>query len=265
MLEKMIEFFVSGFYFPGITSTRLLLGIGLGLAFGAFWLSGYCPPLFRKYWLWLVLAGSAILSWVAVSFIQIPLQGWASLAMNQFWGQEILMRWILLAGIPSVLLSGLVQEGSKLVPVVIWWYRQNRDMTPQMGLAVGAIAGAGLGIFEAVWVHNTIFSAGWSLAAVQTGGLVALAPFWERFFTVALHIGMSGLAGFGLARGRGWQFYLLASFVHSFANYAAVLFQSKIITVVQVEVFVAVVAVLLTIGVLWLRWKQSEEGIDSIP
>jgi uncharacterized membrane protein YhfC len=138
-------------------------------------------------------------------------------------------------------------------------------MTPQMGLAVGAIAGAGLGIFEAVWVHNTIFSAGWSLAAVQTGGLVALAPFWERFFTVALHIGMSGLAGFGLARGRGWQFYLLASFVHSFANYAAVLFQSKIITVVQVEVFVAVVAVLLTIGVLWLRWKQSEEGIDSIP
>ncbi|MFC1970753.1 MFS transporter [Chloroflexota bacterium] len=35
MLEKMIEFFVSGFYFPGITLTGLLLGIGLGIAFGA--------------------------------------------------------------------------------------------------------------------------------------------------------------------------------------------------------------------------------------
>ncbi|MFC2042107.1 hypothetical protein ACFLTV_01205, partial [Chloroflexota bacterium] len=62
MLEKMIEFFVSGFYFPGITLTGLLLGIGLGIAFGAIWLAGYWPPLFRKYWLWLVMAGSAILS-----------------------------------------------------------------------------------------------------------------------------------------------------------------------------------------------------------
>ncbi|MFC2069019.1 hypothetical protein ACFLTP_08475 [Chloroflexota bacterium] len=262
MLEKMIEFFVSGFYFPGISFTGLLLGIGLGIIFGGVWLVGYWLPLFRKPWLWVVMAASAILSWVAVAFIQIPLQVWAGQAMGQFWSQEILMRWILLAGLPSVLLSGLVQEGSKLVPVVIWWFRKDKDIAPKLGLAIGAVAGAGLGIFEAVWVHNTVFNAGWSWVAVQTGGLVALAPFWERFFTVALHIGMSGLAGYGLAKGWGWQFYLLASFVHAFANYSAVLFQLNYITIVQVEVFAAVVAVLLTIGVLWLRWRQSEEMID---
>ena len=111
MLEKMVDFFVSGFYFPGISLTGLLLWIGLGILFGAAWLVGYWLPLFRKPWLWIVMATSAVLSWVAVAFIQIPLQIWVGQAMNQFWSQEILMRWILLAGIPSVLLSGLVQEG----------------------------------------------------------------------------------------------------------------------------------------------------------
>ena len=142
------------------------------------------------------------------------------------------MRWILLFGIPAVLYSGLVQEGAKLVPVVVWWHRADRIIDPKMGLIIGAIAGAGLGVFETVWVHNTVLASGWNWAAVQTGGFVALAPFWERFWTVALHIGMSRLSGYGLARGWGWQYYLLASFIHAFANYAAVMFQSGFITVV---------------------------------
>ena len=74
MLGRMIEFFVSGFYFPGISFTELLLGICLGIAFGVIWLASYWLPLFRKPWLWAVMATSVVLSWVAVSFIQIPLQ-----------------------------------------------------------------------------------------------------------------------------------------------------------------------------------------------
>ena len=259
MLEKMIEFFVSGFYFQGITWTALLVGIGLGIVFGAIWLAGYWPPLFRKPWLWVVMATSAFLPWAAVAFIQIPLQVWTGQAMNQVWGQEAVMRWIPLAGIPAVLYSGLVQEGAKLVPVVVWWHRAERMISPKMGLLIGAVAGVGFGVFEAVWAHNTVLAAGWNWSAIQAGGLIALAPFWERLWTVALHIGMSGLAGYGLARGWGWQFYLLASFVHAFNNYAAVMFQSGIITIVQVEIYAAAVAGLLTIGVLWLRWKKSDE------
>ena len=46
---------------------------------------------------------------------------------------------ILLFGIPQILLSGLVQEGAKLVPVVLYWRREGRSLDPKLGLAVGAV------------------------------------------------------------------------------------------------------------------------------
>ena len=251
MLEQLVGFFVSWFANPSI------VGIGLAIVFGAIWLAGYWPPLFKKHWLWAVLVSSAILSLAAVSFIQIPLQFWVGQALNRFWSEEILLSWLLLAGIPQILLSGLVQEGSKLVPVVIYWWRSGKNIDPKLGLAIGAVAGAGLGVFEAVWVHNNIFASGWSWEAVQTGGLMALAGFWERFFAVAFHIAVSALAGWGLAKGWGWQFYLLASFLHGLLNYSVALLQSGLLTVVHLEIYAAVVAVLVTGGALWLRWRKE--------
>jgi len=293
MLEQIVDFFVSGFVYPGISWTSLLLGIGLAVAFGAVWFIPYWTPILKKPWAWVVLAAvwfipywtpilkkpwawvvlaaGAVLTWAAVAFIQIPLQFWTGQALNYFWSQEVLMRWLLLAAVPGILLSGLVQEGSKLVPVVVYWWRKGRSIDPKLGLAIGAVAGMGFGIFEAQWVHNTMFAAGWSWEAVQTGGLVALAPFWERFFTVAAHIAFSALAGYGLARGWGWQFYLLASFLHGCLNYSVVLLQSGIFTIVHVEIFAAVVAVVVTAGALWLRWRkpmvlgevEAESGSDA--
>jgi len=250
MIEQMVNFFVSGFANPSI------LGIGLGLVFGAIWFAPYWTPILKKPWAWAVLVSSALLSWAAVSFIQIPLQVWAGQALNHFWSQEVLIGWLLLAGIPAILLSGLVQEGSKLVPVVVYWWRKGRNIDPKLGLAIGAVAGAGLGIFEAQWAHNTIFAAGWSWETVQTSGIVALAPFWERFFAVAFHIAASALAGYGLARAWGWQFYLLAAFLHASLNYSVILLQSGVFTVVQLEIYAAVWAVLVTGGALWLRWRK---------
>lgn len=262
MLEQMIKFFVSGFVYPNIAWTALLLGIGLGIVFGAIWLASYWPPLFKKGWLWAVLAISPILSWAAVAFIQIPLQFFTGQALGHFWSQEIIMHWLLLAGIPQILLSGLVQEGSKLVPVVFYWWRHGRTINPKLGLAFGAVAGAGLGVFEAVWVHNTVFASGWGWQAVQTSGLLALAPFWERFFTVGFHIAVSALAGYGLFKGLGWQFYLVASFLHGLLNYSAVLRMSGVMAVSQLEIYVAVVAAVVTAIVLWLRWRKAEEMMD---
>jgi len=259
----MVGFFVSGFVYPGILWNQVLLGIGLALVFGAVWFIPYWTPILKKPWAWAVLAAGAFLSWAAVAFIQIPLQLWAGQALDYFWSREVLMSWLLLAGIPGILLSGLVQEGSKLVPVVIYWWRKGRSIDPKMGLAIGAVAGLGLGIFEAVWVHNFIFASGWSWEAVQTGGLLALAGFWERFFTVAAHVAFSALAGWGLAKGWGWQFYLIASFTHAFLNYGAILFHSGLFTVVHVEIYVAVVAALVTAGALWLRWRKTVELAES--
>jgi RsiW-degrading membrane proteinase PrsW (M82 family) len=259
MLEYMLDFFNSWFYVPGLTWQLLLLGIALAFAFGAAWFVPYWTPILKKPWAWAILVGSALLTLLAVTFVQIPLQWWASQALGHFWSQETLLDWLLLAGIPTILLSGLVQEGSKLVPVVFYWWRKGRNITPRMGLIIGAVAGLGFGVFEAVWVHNIILASGWSWAAVQTGGVIALAGFWERFFAVAFHIAASALAGYGLAKGWGWQFYLIAAGLHALLNYSVVLLSLGVFGTVGIEVYAAVVASLVAAFVLWLRWRRMAE------
>jgi RsiW-degrading membrane proteinase PrsW (M82 family) len=261
MVDYMVTFFESFFQNPSAW------GIGLAIAFGAVWLACYWPPLFKKPWLWAVLVSSAFLTLAAISFIQIPLQIWAGQALVHFWNQETLMRWILLAAIPQILLPGLVQEGAKLVPVVVHWWHSGKSLDPKLGLAIGAVAGAGFAIFEAQWAHSQIFASGWTWAAVQTYGFWALAGFWERFFTVAAHIAFSALAGYGLARGRGWQFYLIASILHGLLNYSVVLLQAGLLSGVYVEIYIAGIAVLVTVWALWLRWRKetatTEPAISS--
>ena len=114
MLEYISDFFVSWFVYPGLPWNMLLIGIGLAIVFGAVWLICHWPPLFKNHWLWAVLVGSAILSLVAVSFVQIPLQTLAGDILVHFWSQAVLMNWLLLAGIPQVLLSGLVKSFFRL-------------------------------------------------------------------------------------------------------------------------------------------------------
>ena len=84
-------------------------------------------------------------------------------------------------------------------------------------------------------------------------------PFWERFSAVAFHIAVSAIAGYGLAKGWGWQFYLIASFSHAILNYGVALLQSGLLTVVQMEIYASVIALVITGVALWLRWKESEE------
>jgi RsiW-degrading membrane proteinase PrsW (M82 family) len=263
MVQQMIGFFISGFYFPGITWGGLALGIGLSLAFGALWLAAYWPPLGRIPWWWAVALASAILCWTAIALVQIPLQGVAGAAITRLWDQQAIQRWILLAALPQILLSGLVQEAAKLLPVLYTWRRGARHLEPREGLLLGAIAGAGFAILEAAWVHNTVFAQGWNWSLVQQHGLLALSPFFERFFTVPLHIGLSALTGYGLAKGSGWLFYVLAALVHAAANYGAVLYQLQWLGVAQVEAYGALVSLLLTAALLWLRWRRLRPPLPA--
>lgn len=251
MLEFARGFFLSFFANPSA------LGVGLALYFGAIWLIPYWPPLFRNPYLWLIAVVSAFLTLAAASFIQIPLQALVGQGLARFWSQEVLMDRILLFGIPQILLSGLVQEGAKLVPVVIYWRRREKNLAPKLGLAIGAVAGAAFGIFEAQWVHNTYFATVNLWEVLPTGGLMALAPFWERFFVVAAHTAFSALAGYGLAKGKGWQFYLIASGLHALLNYSAVLLRAGVFTAVQLEIYAASLASAVTGVALWLRWRRE--------
>lgn len=257
MLDQMIQFFTSAFVFPGLGWTSILIAIAIGIAFGTAWLAPYRPPVTAKHGLWGVLAASAFLTWAAIAFIQIPLQQWTGRALLHFWDQSTLMKWLLLAGIPQILLSGIVQEAAKLVPVVVYWWRSQWNFTPKFGLIAGAVSGAGFGVFEAVWVHNTIFASGWTMNSVETYGFMALLGFVERFLAVGFHIGVSALAGYGLARRLGWQFYLIAALSHGATNYSVILLQAGLLTAVQVEVYVAVIAVAVTAVALWIRRRQA--------
>jgi hypothetical protein len=126
-------------------------------------------------------------------------------------------------------------------------------------MLIGAVAGAGFGMLEAQWIFNSAFSMGWSWQLVQTQGFMALLPFIERFFVIAFHIAASAFAGYGLARGFGWQYYLLASLFHIILNYSVLLLNVKIFNVVQIEVFTAIWSLLITALVLWLRWRKPDK------
>jgi RsiW-degrading membrane proteinase PrsW (M82 family) len=262
-MVDLLDFFVSGFIYPSITWVQLLAGIGLGLIFGAVWYAAYWTPILGRPCPWAVLAGSAFLSWTALVFIQMPLQAWTGQVMSYFWSQDMILRRLMIAGIPIILLSGLVQEGSKLLPVVIYWWRKGRNIDPGLGLALGAVAGLGFGVFEAVWVHNSVFISGWSWESAGVyGGLLAMLPFLERFFTVAFHTAASAIAGWGLARGWGWQFYLIASLAHAVMNYSVILFQTGVLDQIQIEIIVAVFSLMVTAAALWLRYRKQKKQPD---
>ena len=263
MLHQMVNFFTSAFNFPGTNWKLILLAIALGFVFGAVWLTPYRPPLAKKPWLWIVAVASTVITWTAIAFIQIPLQNWTGQALVHFWNVRVLTQWLLLAGIPQILLSGLVQEASKLAPVFFYWWRNKNNFTPQFGLIAGAVSGAGFGVFEAIWVNNQIFASGWSWVLVGTNGFTALLGFWERFFTVAFHISASSLAGYGLAKRQGWQFYLIAAFLHFLLNYSVIVYQKGIFNQIQVEIYIAVFASILSAIVLLLRWRKSLLQVQS--
>jgi RsiW-degrading membrane proteinase PrsW (M82 family) len=263
--ESMVAFFKSWFSYPGLEWYLILVSIGLAIVFAVIWLLGHKPPLIKKPGLWVVAIVSAFLTMLAITFVQIPLRYYYGQAIDSNLSQDTIANLLLLVGIPMVLISGLVQEGAKMIPMVFWWWRSGKKLDPKMGLIIGALAGAGFGVFEAVWLHNQLFMSGWTWEAVNYGAVQALLPFWERFWTIALHIAVSALAGYGLAKGKGWQFFLLASILNTMVNYIVFPYSKGMLTSNQAEIIMAAVAALVMLAALWLRWRKDKEEPQIVP
>jgi RsiW-degrading membrane proteinase PrsW (M82 family) len=267
MLERMLGTFKSFYDFPGLSPLLVLLSILIAAVFAAIWLGFYRPGLLRQPRTWLIALAAAILTWTAIAFVQVPLQTWSQQWLIDLFGTAAFLKWLLLTGLPLVLFSGLVQETTKFIPVMAYWFARHKQLDARSGLLAGAIAGAGFGIFEAVWVHNTIFATGWTWQSVQVGGYLALIGFWERLFAVGFHIAAAALSGYGLATGRGWQFLLISAGAHTLLNYPVLLINRGIITAVQSEIIIAVLAVILTVIVLRINYRliksQRQSTIES--
>jgi RsiW-degrading membrane proteinase PrsW (M82 family) len=250
-MTNLSGFLISFFVNPNIW------GILIAVIFGIVWLVCFWPSMIRIPWHWAILVASAFITLIALSYIQRPLQNIIGNGMLQFWGEEALMKSLLITAIPTILVSGLVQEGAKLVPVVVYWWRKNMKIDYKLGLTLGAAAGAGFGILEAQWIHNVVFASGWSWDLTYTKGIEALLPFIERFFAVAFHVSASALAGYGLATGRGWQFYIVVAVLHTIINYGVIFVQAKVFSVVEVEILIAILAIIVAAIALWLRWRKT--------
>jgi len=253
-----VDVLESWFSYPDTSGDYIFYGIIIAVVFGTVWLLSHWPPLFKKPWLWAVMVGSGFLTLLAFVFIEIPLRTGIQIIMEKIWDMGTLDTWLLLTTIPIVLAIGLVQEGAKMVPMVFWWARSKRQISPKMGLAIGAVAGAGFGIFQAIWVNNNILPyLGLPWDAVQQG-FEGIALYWESFFFVGFHIAASALAGYGLAKGKGLKFYLFAALLHALVTYGAVLTVQFELSVLQVGMYIAGIAVLVTAGTLILRWRKAD-------
>ncbi|OGO17587.1 MAG: hypothetical protein A2Z15_08600 [Chloroflexi bacterium RBG_16_50_11] len=257
--DTMMDYLKSWFSYPGLEWYLILVSIGLAIAFAVIWLLGFQPQINKKQGLYLVAIVGALLTVLATTFVQIPLQQYTGEAIESAWSMDTIVDWLLLAAVPSILISGLVQEGAKMIPMVFWWQRSGRKLNPKTGLIIGAMAGAGFGVFEAIWVHNQIFMSGWTWQAINYSGIEALIPFWDRFWAVAMHIAVSAIAGYGLAKGKGWQFYLLAAVLHSLVSYFILPFRKGLLTSTQIEIIMAAAAALIMLAALWLRWRKDKE------
>jgi len=135
-----------------------------------------------------------------------------------------------------------------------------RKITPKTGLIIGAMAGAGFGIFGAVFAHNQAFIAHWTWSEFHRNAWQALLPFWDTFWSVAAQAGISALVGYGLAKGKGWQSYLGATVLHAAMLYFRVLYAKYPNTFNEnrVEITLAGVTALVMLVVIYLRWRKDD-------
>jgi uncharacterized membrane protein YhfC len=236
--------------------TPYWLSAVLALAYAAPWLLLLAGRWLRRRWLWGVLVAGAVAFPLSIAWIQVPIQQAIGRFFTETLAPQTINRYALLVGLPSIIVSGLVQETVKFAIAVAGMRLARVLRSPRGGLAFGAASGAGYGAMEAFWVFNTIFAAGFTWGTVQLGGIQALLGFIERFFAVMFHIGAASLSAYGAATGRPWRYLLLAIGLHALTNYMVLVLRVGALSVNGMEVIVSCIAVATLAAALWLRWSR---------
>ncbi len=159
----------------------------------------------------------------SIVYLQVPLQTIAGA-----WVMENLATAnLLLLGIPSVALSGIVQETAKLA-VTLAALRLAGTMAFQSErIRMGVLAGAGYGAIEA-WI---LLSPALTFSGV--GHSLLLLSIFERFVTIAFHLSSTGVLAHLWAKGatRRIVALLAVSTYHGAVNYSILLLQVGILNI----------------------------------
>ena len=200
---------------------------------------------YRLRWSYVLL----ILGGIAYQFIfitQVPLQEFYALkvlAPALAMGQSIFI-----GAIVPALLTGLIQQALKLVPLLI--AMRLPKIKPMAFISLGAFVGAGFGFVEACQIAGPVFQS----RTMTSFTLV------ERIFTVLFHTTTGALMGYGVAQRKIWQYWLASSGLHALSSYLIVFVQMRLATVKTLQTIIAVYDFILVAGMVFLQrtYKKSQ-------
>ena len=252
--ETMVAYLRSWFDYSGAEGKLILISAALALVFGIIWLLGYRPPFSKKPQLWLVAISSALITIIVLALIYMPLSYLLLSSIHPSSFAEVLM-WML----PVVLLAGWVQETAKMIPM-LFFLRGSDKNDPKMGIIIGAVAGAGFGIFQLFWTYNQAFTLGW-----RYDGIMSLLPFWLAFWTLTLHIGLSSFVGYGITKGRTSKYLSTAALIQALAAYLPILLAvitDDETTTYNILAIIIPIAVVIIMAISYkFRWQKY--GIET--
>lgn len=259
----MESYFKSWFNYGDISWGAVAVSVGLGLAFGIIWLIAHWPALLKSRWLWFSMVAGAFITLLAVTFVQTPLTYYANQGMQHIWSTATLSTWQYLDGLVTLIINGLVQAGALMLPAVFYWLRSGKQIDPKVAFDIGVVAGAGYGIFQAIVTHAQALQGGWSFSTVT--GIDSYLPFWDSFWMIPIFIAMAALASYGLAKNKGWKFYLLSAGMLVVANYFFIAYAKGNFSFRQAEICMGGVAAILAVFTLYERWHSflEDNGADD--
>jgi len=222
--------------------TRLPI-YGLYILVSAVWLMFLGRDSYRIRWSYLFFLIGGLL-YPVIYITQAPLQKYYAI---QVLGPALgAGESIAVPAIIPALLTGLIQESLKFIPLLVAW-RWLR-LKPAALISLGAFIGAGFGCFEACHIVGPLFQ-----KQVLTGYTLI-----ERVFTIMFHMTMGAVLGFGLARKQIWQFWLIAVGLHALSNYLVVFVQMKVMTIKGLNIVLGLfdIALLAAVTYLQSRYKR---------
>jgi len=176
--------------------------------------------------LWLLLVAGGVLFPLALS-LQVPLQ-------------RLYLRWaitpgmqrgvpVLILGIGTVALSGMVQELFKFLPVFLRLRLNSPAVDHRTAMALGAAVGVGFGLLEAILVTDKALAL----------GIISSWAIFERAFAILFHAAVTSIVALGIWKRSSLRYYLLAALLHSLGNYSVILLHQHLLSPTALELLVA--------------------------